>query len=472
MPSAYSAPAKTDRRVVERSLAGARPRSFWLDGGAPIPESPLIGSREADLVVVGGGYAGLWTALLAKESDPSLSVYLLEGQTCGWAASGRNGGFCESSLTHGFENGERHFADELHRLDELGMQNLAAIGDTLIRYSVDAEWELNGVLSVATEDHQIEWVKEAADREPDGAFLNAQQTQALVASPLYKAGARFTESTALVHPAKLAWALREICLRLGVVIAEHTPVKKIRNDGDRVDVLTASGSIRARKVALATNAFPSLLKRTALLTIPVYDYVLMTEPLTDAQLASIGWEGRFGISDMSRQFHYYRLSADNRILWGGYDAVYHRGGRVERAHDQRPETFEKLADHFFRTFPQLEDVNFSHTWGGAIDMSTRFVAHTGKAMDGKVAYSAGYTGLGVGATRFGAQIMLDHLSGEQTELTQLKMARTKPVPIPPEPLAYPAIQLTRRAVAKSDENGGRDGLLIKTMGLFGVGFDS
>ncbi len=168
---------------------------------------------------------------------------------------------------------------------------------------------------------------------------------------------------------------------------------------------TRAGTIEADQIVLATNVFPSLLKRNRLHTIPVYDYVLATEPLTSEQLDRIGWRSRQGIGDSGNQFHYYRLSADNRIVWGGgYDAVYHYGRRVDPMYEDRPETYRKLAAHFFITFPQLEDVRFSHRWAGAIDTNTRFCAHWGLAGRGRIAYVNGFTGLGVGAARFAADV--------------------------------------------------------------------
>ena len=184
----------------------------------------------------------------------------------------------------------------------------------------------------------------------------------------------------------------------------------LSRNGSGVRLTTDAGAvISARQVALGTNAFPSLLRRTSLHTVPVYDYVLMSEPLSAAQLDSIGWRSRAGVGDCANQFHYYRLTQDHRILWGGYDAVYHYGRHVRTAYDQRPPTFERLATHFFETFPQLEGLRFTHRWGGAIDTCTRFSAFFGTALRGQAAYALGYTGLGVGATRFGARVMLDLL---------------------------------------------------------------
>jgi glycine/D-amino acid oxidase-like deaminating enzyme len=281
-----------------------------------------------------------------------------------------------------------------------------------------------------------------------------------------------THSNALVHPGKLAVGLARATEERGIQIFEHSPVRRMDTACAGVEVITGSGRISARKAVLATNVFPSLLRRNTLMTVPVYDYVLMTEPLTAAQMAEIGWQRPFGISDTSRQFHYYRKTADNRILWGGYDAVYHRGGAIVPDNDERPETFDRLADHFLRTFPQLGDVRFTHAWGGMIDMSTQLAAFQGVAMGGKVAYSSGFTGLGVAATRFAGTVMLDLLSGTDTPRTRLRMARKRPLPIPPEPIAYPAVQVIRRAIARADRNGGRDGLILKTANLLGFSFDS
>ena len=175
--------------------------------------------------------------------------------------------------------------------------------------------------------------------------------------------------------------------------------------------------------------------------------------------------------DLGNQFHYYRLTADNRILWGGYDAIYHYGRRIDGSLDQRPETFELLARQFFETLPQLEGLRFSHRWAGVIDTSTRFCAFYGTTHRGRTAYALGFTGLGVGASRFGADVMLDLLAGEETERTRLEMVRKKPLPFPPEPLAWIGIQLTRWSLARADETGRRN-LWLRLLDRVGLGFDS
>jgi glycine/D-amino acid oxidase-like deaminating enzyme len=302
--------------------------------------------------------------------------------------------------------------------------------------------------------------------------FDRDQVRAQVDSPTYLGGWWDRDRVAMLDPAKLAWGLRQACLTLGVRIYEGTPVLGVENGRTTMTLRTPHGEVRADRVALATNAFGPLVRKLKRYLIPVYDYALMTEPLSDAQLASIGWHNRQGLGDSANQFHYYRLTADNRILFGGYDAIYHFGNRIAPTLEQREATFERLAEHFFTTFPQLEGLRFSHSWGGVIDTCTRFCAFFGTAFDGRLAYAAGYTGLGVGATRFGAQVMLDQLHGLDTERTRLDFVRSKPWPLPPEPLRSLGIQLTRWSLARADEHQGRRNLWLRTLDHAGLGFDS
>ncbi|WP_430593447.1 NAD(P)/FAD-dependent oxidoreductase [Humidisolicoccus flavus] len=457
-------------KLVSESLAGSAFGSMWLDTKRQT-RPRLKGHQDCDLLIIGAGYTGLWSALHAKRLDPGARVILIDAVRVGWAASGRNGGFVDASLTHGRDNGERRWPAEIDRLDELGMENLNGMQDEIAELSLDAEWERTGMLTVATEPHQVEWLREAAISGP-GRLLSLEEVRQEVDSPTYLAGLFEKDSCAIVNPAKLAFELARACEELGVQIFEHTKANSLDNDAEYANVVTGGGSIRARKVVLATNVFPSLLKRNRLNTVPVYDYVLATEPLTDAQLASIGWQQRQGVGDSANQFHYYRLSADNRIVWGGYDAIYHYGGKVLPEYEDRAESYNKLAAHFFTTFPQLEGVRFTHRWAGAIDTSTRFCAHWGLARGGKVAYVNGFTGLGVAASRFAADVCLDLLSGEKTERTELQMVRQIPIPFPPEPIASAGIQATRWSLDQADRSGGRRNVLLKTLDALGLGFDS
>jgi glycine/D-amino acid oxidase-like deaminating enzyme len=465
--------------AVHDSLAHAATTPYWLDSpDRPAPRPALDGQDTADLCIVGGGYSGLWTAILAKERDPGRNVVLLEGNRIGWAASGRNGGFCAASVTHGHANGLARWPGEMDTLERLGRENLDGIEKTLSRYGIDCDFERSGAITVATEPHQLEWLREITAGNPHAAYLDVAAVWAEVSSPTFLGGVYEPHDVALVNPAKLAWGLADAAESLGVRVHEGTRVSGLSSAGAGVEVRTDSrrsgrhGVVRAGRVALGTNAFPSLVRRVRLHTVPVYDYALMTEPLSAEQLAAIGWKGRQGLDDMTNQFHYFRMTEDNRILWGGYDAIYHFGRQVRASYDQRAATFDLLARQFFTTFPQLEGLRFSHRWGGAIDTCTRFCAFFGTAYAGRAAYALGFTGLGVGATRFGAAVMLDLLDGVDSERTRLEMVRTKPLPFPPEPFAWAGIQLTRRSLAAADRNQGRRNLWLRGLDRLGLGFDS
>lgn len=463
-----------DERLVGAALSPAVFGSMWLDPallGERPAYPPLTGSTHCDLLVVGGGYTGLWAALHAAEREPGRTVVLIEAERLGWAASGRNGGFVDASLTHGAANGKARWPGQFAELQRLGIANLDGMQRDIETHGMRVDWERTGMLSVATEAHQLDWLRAAA-AEGQGQFLDRDATRAQVDSPTYLGALFASDTCAVVDPARLVVELGRAAAAAGVRIHERTPARRITAGRAGVSVHTDVGTITAEQAVLATNVFPSLLRRNRWHTVPVYDYVLGTEPLSAEQLGRIGWRGRQGVGDCGNQFHYYRLSADNRILWGGYDAVYHFGRRVDPRYEDRPEVFRKLAAHFFVTFPQLEDVRFGHRWAGPIDTNTRFCAHWGLAARGRIAYVNGYTGLGVGAARFGADVCLDLLAGRPTERTELQLVRTRPLPFPPEPIASAGIQATRWSLAQADRNAGRRNLFLRALDRVGLGFDS
>ncbi len=466
----------TPRPESLRAIADVKLKPFWLDDPAR-PESapPLTTDIQTDLAVIGGGFTGLWTALLAKQADPNRDVVLLEAGEVASGASGRNGGFCAASLTHGIENGRSRWERELPQLIRLGNENLDGIEATIRQFDIDCDFIRSGEIGIANEEHQIAELREeveiARQYGVPAQFLDQDQMRARINSPTFLAGA-MDMSNAMINPARLAWGLKKACLGLGVRVFESTPVTAMEERRETVLLKTPRGQVGARKVALATNAFPPLLKRLSLYVVPVYDYVLMTEPLSKAQRDSIGWHGREGLSDINNQFHYSQMTADGRILWGGYDAIYHRNNQVAPHLENRPASFALLAEHFFQTFPSLTGLRFTHAWGGVIDTCSRYAVFWGKAHRGKLAYAMGYTGLGVGASRFGARVMLDLLSGEKTELTELQMVKSRPFPFPPEPFRSPIINFTRWSLDQADRNRGRRNLWLKTLDALGLGFDS
>jgi glycine/D-amino acid oxidase-like deaminating enzyme len=457
--------------------ADAEPTPYWIDAApAHDPLPPLAGRAETDLCIVGGGFTGLWAALHAKADEPGRDVLLLEAERVGGAASGRNGGFVDSSLTHGLANGLARFADEIETLERLGTENFAGLRADIERHGIECGWEESGSLDVALEPHEVTALEEDAEAlrgfGHDLELLDGPAVRAEVASPTYLGGLWDRTGKALVDPARLAAGLLDAALRAGVRVHERTAAVELRGREGGVEVTCEGGVVGARQLLLASGAFPPLVRRVRRYLAPVYDYALVSEPLTGSMREAIGWHRRQGIGDLGNQFHYYRLTDDGRILFGGYDAVYRYGGPVDPGLEQREETFARLSQHFAATFPQLRDLRFAYRWGGAIDTCSRFSVFFGTAHEGRVAYALGYTGLGVAATRFGARVALDLLDGRETEATRLRYTREKPVPFPPEPLRSAVIQLTRGRLAAADRNAGRRGLWLRALDRLGLGFDS
>ncbi|MBN9887095.1 FAD-dependent oxidoreductase [Pelagibaca abyssi] len=456
-------------------LAHARPRPFWPDTvPASTPAPALDGDIACDLAIVGGGFLGLWSAVHARLRYPDARIVVLDAGVCGGAASGRNGGFCAPSISHGPGNAMRRWPDEAETLIRLGAENLNDFAEDLEALAIEAEFERGGKLVVARTPWQEEALKETgrlfARCGIPARLLRGTALAEKLDSPVYTCGL-WEENYALVNPAKLVAELRRVAMASGTCLYENTPVTGLRTSDDGVGLQTPGGALRAGKVILATNAARPLLRRLAPAVIPVYDYALMTAPLTQAQLASIGWTGRHGISDSGNQFHYLRKSADNRILWGGYDAIYHFGGRRDAERTQRPQSFARLAEQFAEAFPPLADTPFDYAWGGVIDTSARTTFFTGLSEGGRVAWAMGFTGQGVTATRFAALSLLDRLDGLQTERTRLRMTSTRPFPFPPEPLLYASVRMAQHGLAQEDRTG-RCGLTLKALDALGIGFDS
>ena len=290
---------------------------FWLDQPAPARRPPLVGLEEADLVVVGGGLTGLWAALQAAEAGER--VVLLEGERLAFGASGRNGGFCSASLTHGIGNGLARWPDELAQLERMGRENLDAIRATIARHGIDCGWHDAGEIAVATAAHQLPWLEAEAETLRahgwDAQVLDGPEMRAQVHSPAFLGGLWTRDVSALVDPARFCWGLARAAEAAGARICEGSPVTALAPDGAGVRAETAGGRVLARHAVLATSAFPPLIRAIGRYVVPVYDYVLATEPLSAEQRAAIGWEGGQGLSDVTNLFHYFRMTDDGRVLW-------------------------------------------------------------------------------------------------------------------------------------------------------------
>ena len=455
----------------------AAPLSYWLDDPKrPAPRADFPRRSHVDLVVIGAGLTGLWAALRSLERNPERSVLLLESSRVAEHASGRNGGFCAASLTHGDANGRARWPDEMPLLRRLGDENLDAIEATINRYRIDCGARRTGELDVAVEDWQVDELREEFEaRHAAGLsdrFLVGTELAREFGSPRALAGLLDEKGQIMLDPARLSWGLADVIESLGGIICEYTAVEKLSKKGGAMEIQTNRGPMFAGKVVVATSAFRPLVRSAKRRIVPIYDYVLVTDPLTDEQIDEIGWTSRRGVSDAGNQFHYLRLTDENRILFGGYEAAYRTAHDVDSTYEDDEWTFDMLAAHFDETFPTLSGVHFSHRWAGAIDTSSRFCAATEVSHDGRVVTINGFTGLGVGASRFYADAGLDLLDGLDTEATRTELIRTLPVSFPPAPVKGIGVFLTQRAIARSDRRGGKRGLWLRLLDRLGLGFDS
>jgi glycine/D-amino acid oxidase-like deaminating enzyme len=384
----------------------------------------------------------------------------------------------DASLTHGLANGLKHFPDEIDALQAEGARNFTELTAFVRAEGIECDLEENGFTTLATAPYQVRefeaWLPIAARHGEAPQLWDRERAQGEIHSPLIVGALHHPEGVALVDPGKLVRGLKRAALRRGVRIHEGSRVTGLERAGSgvRVRVVGASGSIAAERVVVATSAYSGWLRRLLTWFVPVYDYVLVSEPLTPGQRAAVGWGRRQGLEDATTRFHYFRLTADDRILWGGWDAIYHWRNGVGPRHDARPATFELLDRQFRAFFPQLADLRWSHRWGGAIDTTSNFTVTFGNLMGGRILYALGYTGLGVAASRWAGGVVRDMLLRPESDLLRLRFVRAKPWPIPPEPLRSLGVAVLQREIARADDHEGRKGLVLRFLENLGIGFDS
>jgi glycine/D-amino acid oxidase-like deaminating enzyme len=450
---------------------------YWLNR-LPLHETtPIHGRVEAEVAIIGAGLTGLWTALFLKELHPGLDVAIIEQEMAAFGASGRNAGMLSETVDHSHALAVQHFGmAEAGRLARLGESNIEEMLAWLHERKIDCQYEATGRLIMALTPAHLEEARIAVDLA--GALglatfrlLSAEQAQAAVHSPLYLGGIAVAGG-GILNPALLVDGLRQEALRLGVRVYEQSPVAAVEEEGEGVVIRTRDGAVRARHAVLAANAWShQLLPQLAHHFIPLYDYILVSEPLTAAQWELIGWQGRQGVTDGRAFFNYYRPTADGRILWGTSEAAYYPPNRVDPAHDHSAPHYAALRASWQRHFPALARLEFPFQWGGPIDSTSRLTPFFGRALRGRLAYGLGFTGHGLGSTRMAGRILAHMVLGRPHELLQLAMVRKKPFPYPPEPLRRLAVGAVTRALRQVDA-GERPNLLLRILDRMGLGFSS
>jgi glycine/D-amino acid oxidase-like deaminating enzyme len=421
------------------------------------PAPPLEGDRRADVAIIGGGYTGLWTAYHLKTEQPSLEVAVLEQEVAGYGASGRNGGFAMTLLARSLDDLKAQFGPtEALEAHKAVVAAVDGIGQFTKENGVDCDFEKNGIITVSTtawQDAIIENDVKAAQEMgiQDIKFLDGKAVRDTVHSPTYRCGHE-EGACAILNPAKLAWGLAGAIRKKGVALYEGTPVKGVRVADGKVEVKTEGGTLRADKAVLATNAYSVHFPHIAKWVVPLYTYIVLTEPLTPEQWESIGWKGRQGIEDRLGGLHYYRPTADGRIAWGGDAFPYHFGSRVGPQYDRDETVFARLRASFAKTFPTLSGVKFTHEWGGPVAITVRFVPTFGSLEGGRVHYGIGYSGHGVAPTYVGGEILRDLVLERTTERTNLCVVKKEAVAFPPEPLRYLAVTASLKHLDTQDRS--------------------
>ncbi|MCM2332799.1 MAG: FAD-binding oxidoreductase [Anaeromyxobacteraceae bacterium] len=450
---------------------------YWLARLPRRAPRPLEAPAEHDVVVLGAGLTGLWTALFLKALDPARDVAVVEQGMAAWGASGRNAGMLAETIDHTHGLAIQHFgAAEAARLAALGEENVRELTGFLRERAIECDYQPSGrFMASFTPAHLEEARRNVEIAEGLGIhthrLLSREEMQAEVHSPRYVGGLE-VRGGGILDPARFTDGLRREAERAGVRVYERTRVERLVEQGAGVRLDANGTTLRARRAVLGTSAYTHhLLPQVRHRFIPLYDYIMVSEPLTAAQWDAIGWKGRQGITDGRTFFNYYRPTADGRILWGTSEAAYYRGNRVDEGCDHSQRHYDALRESWRRTFPQLAGLEWPYAWGGPICSTTRMTPYFGQALGGKAWYGLGFTGHGLGSTRVAGRVLAHLVLEQRHELLDLALVRRKPLPYPPEPLRGWAVDAVTRDLRKVDE-GEAPSAMLRLLEKLGIGFSS
>lgn len=414
--------------------------NYWFDSGGfgtETPNPPLTGNIIADIVIIGGGFTGLAAAYNLITNHPNKRIALLERASCGYGATGRNGGFAETGVRGLWRICDEQGAETARRIFDITLDGLDSIRNFAEEHGVDCDFAPNGSIELAADDSQTEMLEEEKELYNklglEATLIDGRDLQRTIRIDRYVAALRYPYGATL-NPFKLARGMKRVVEEKGVEIYERTPAIRIER-GRQVTVATPAGQVRAPAMVLATNAYSPDLGFFKNRIIPMCAYVIATAPLTMKQRESIGWPSREKLSDLNTIFNYFHLSRDDRIVFGGEGIRYLYGGRIcTRLHRR---TMERLRKGLLAIFPQLEGIEITHRWGGAVGMSLAFVPSVGLLGDERnIFYAVGYSGEGIVLSQVAGKIINDLYSGNDSALTRLFFVNG-PVPYSlPDPLRY------------------------------------
>lgn len=449
-------------------------RSYWLREalaaeGDPGPLPPAHGDTDHDVVIIGGGYTGLWTAYFVTERDPAARVAILERDICGGGPSGRNGGFL-----HGWWDQLPLLVDLFGPEEALAVARAAdeavdAIDAFGVRHGIDTWFTRNGYLRVSASAAQDGDGRAAADAcralgEDDQLLvLGPAEVQARCASPAFRAGV-LMPNAATVQPARLARGLRRVLLERNVTIHEGSAATSIRT-GERIEVRTADARLAADHAVLAVNAWAAGWPRHRSSLVAWGSYIALTEPAPGA-LERIGWTGGEAIADSRFTVHYFRTTPDGRVAFGAGVGPAGFGGRIGAAFERDGRAVERAVAGLRRLLPGLDGVDVSESWGGPIDVSSDRLPLIGSTDGGRIHHAHGYSGNGVGPSHLAGRILAARITGSDDPIGRLPIADRRVRAFPPEPFRYVGARIVREALIRRDEiadAGRRPGPLVRVL---------
>lgn len=419
--------------------ADAGRSSWWLaDCGEDAALPPFHGEDHADVAIVGGGYTGLWTALALKEREPELDVVVLEAQTCGWAASGRNGGSVNGYWSAWPKLSQLLGQDRARVVAELGSQAQSALREFAAASAQDVQWHDDGFAVLATSAVQEEALRtlmrncrgipETYRPRP----MQAGEIRGITGNSRIAHGALFPEG-ATVHPGHLVRALTSACLRAGVRIYESSAVTDV--DPASTTARTRAGSLRAGSIVLATNAWLSSARQAAKHTTNLSSHVTVTAPMPDL-VSQLDWPRGLVLRDARMFLHWVRVTADSRFVVGTGAGPFSARGAVTAAHSQHPPSTRRVMRALGSFVPEAAEAEFVTSWGGAIDLSSDGCPDFTTIPGTQVHYGTGYSGHGVNAAWIGGQILASLARGAQDRWTASPLCARRRPRLPPEPLRY------------------------------------
>jgi len=429
---------------------------YWIEEAGEVePRPALDGVREADVLVLGGGYTGMWTAWYAKQLEPGARVVLLESETvCGHGPSGRNGGFCNamwfSLASMRARWGDAPALATAHAAEAA----VARIGGFCEEHEVDAWFQPAGYLQVSTAPaHDGSWeraVRACAELGVPEMLqpLSAEEVAERCQSPAFRAGA-VSPTSATVQPARLALGLRAQLLAAGVEVFESSPVRSFRESGEGVEAKTAAGSVRAGRGVLAIGAAAKAGPLRGRLTV-ASSHIVLTEPVPEV-IEQLGWTNGDCITDSRSLLHYFRTTRDGRIAFGWGGGRIAAGARTHGRSEVDADVIAAATRHLHDYFPALRGRRVTHAWGGPIDASPTHLPAVHTLPGGRAWVAAGYTGNGVGPSNMVGRSLASLALGRDDEHTNLAFVDPKSPRVPPEPFHWLGGEAIRLGILAKEE---------------------